>query len=204
MEGFQGYSPPPEQQPPKSPKMSVMALIALILAGLSILGCMVLTVWNIALNIQVSDLQQANTALQRQTKDLADQHTDVAYEQSIIKQVAVFNYMSHSIEEAVVTDDFIVDKITFTPTGDGELKSVLIDVENQPDIDLDYNGDGTYTLSKSTLRAKAVKLIQAAREYYGTDEEAPEWTESTLVTLTVKNYDIGDYADSKFLFVDEY
>ncbi|MFD1885163.1 hypothetical protein [Paenibacillus wenxiniae] len=202
MEGFQGYSPP--EPPPKSSKMSVMALVALILAGLSILGCMILTVWNIALNVQVADLRQANAALQRKTTELTNQHTDVAHEQSIIKQVAVFNYMSHSIEEAVVTDDFIVDKITFTPTGDGELKSVLIDIENQPDIDLDYNGDGTYTLSKNELRTKMVKLIQAAREYYGTDEEAPEWNESTLVTLTVKNYDIGDYADSKFLFVDEY
>lgn len=203
MEGFQGYSPP-EPPKPAATKMSVMALVALILAGLGILGCMVLTVWNIALNVQVSDLQQANAALQRKTNDLADQHTNVEHEQSIIKQVAVFNYLSHSIEEAVVTDDFIVDKITFTPTGDGELKSVLIDVENQPDIDLDYNGDGTYNVSKTQLRAKAVKLIQAAEDYYGSDNEAPEWTASTLVTLTVKNYDIGDYADGKFLFVDEY
>ncbi|ANF97671.1 hypothetical protein [Paenibacillus bovis] len=181
--------------PPSSNKL---ALIAAILAAIALLGCIALVVWNMSLKNQLSALQKENESLHTKTETLTTQQKKSDSEQAKLKKIALLSYMSHNLEDAVVTNDFVIDKIYFTANNSGEVESITIDLENQPMMALVYEGDGVYSISNQAVSAKASELIKTAKEYYGSDKDVPAWTNDTTVKLTVKNYDLGEYAKGSF------
>ncbi|MCZ4148346.1 hypothetical protein BZG21_28175, partial [Escherichia coli] len=107
------------------------------------------------------------------------------------------------IEDGIVTDDFVVNKIRFNWGEDGSLSDVTIDVENQPSMALSYKAKGAYELSDRELRAKSDAIIKAVTDYYNSASNAPAWTDATSVQLTVQNYNIGKSTNGTFKLVGE-
>ncbi|MGR6760893.1 hypothetical protein ACU1JV_03440 [Paenibacillus sp. T2-29] len=183
--------------------LNKLALIATILAGVAIVAAIVLFVVNHNLKAQVSSLKTENAALAKSVDDVKAAQDTNAQEIATYKSVAYMTEAAHVIEGSVVTDDFVVDRIYFNQTDGGALGSVTMDVTNQPPMALAYKGKGAYTVGDRELRAKADSLIAAAKKYYGEAPGMPKWTDSTAVSLSVQNYDIGSYADGEFKLVGE-
>ncbi|WP_046226845.1 hypothetical protein [Paenibacillus dauci] len=175
-----------------------LALIATILAAIALLGCIALVVWNMNLKNQLSTVQKDNESLHTKTETLAAKVKKSDSEQAKLKKIALLSYMSHNLEDAVVTNDFVIDKIYFTANNNGDVEAITIDLENQPMMALVYEGDGVYSISNQAVSAKASELIKTTKSYYGNDKDVPAWTDATTVKLTVKNYDLGEYAKGTF------
>ncbi|WP_017811770.1 hypothetical protein [Paenibacillus shenyangensis] len=175
-----------------------LALIATILAAIALLGCIALVVWNMNLKNQLSTVQKDNESLHTKTETLTAKVKKSDSEQAKLKKIALLSYMSHNLEDAVVTNDFVIDKIYFTANNSGDVEAITIDLENQPMMALVYEGDGVYSISNQAVSAKASELIKTAKSYYGNDKDVPAWTDATTVKLTVKNYDLGEYAKGTF------
>ena len=181
-----------------SSSFNKLALIATILAAIALLGCIALVVWNMNLKNQLSTVQKDNESLHTKTETLTAKAKKSDSEQAKLKKIALLSYMSHNLEDAVVTNDFVIDKIYFTANNNGDVEAITIDLENQPMMALVYEGDGVYSISNQAVSAKASELIKTAKSYYGNDKDVPAWTDATTVKLTVKNYDLGEYAKGEF------
>ncbi|WP_256759626.1 hypothetical protein [Cohnella sp. WQ 127256] len=111
-------------------------------------------------------------------------------------------YVQHDVEGGVVTDDFTVEKLRLNVTNNNIL-SITIDVENQPQMAVNYKGSGGYDLADRELRAKSKEIIAAVKNRYNpADDSLPRWDDSN-VYLTVKNYAIGDTTSGEFMLVGE-
>lgn len=183
--------------------LNKLALIATILAGVAVVAAIMLFVVNNSLKAQIASLKTENTALAKSVDDVKAAQEANAQEIATYKSVAYMTEAAHVIEGSVVTDDFVVDRIYFNQTGRDELDSVTMDVTNQPSMALAYKGKGAYTVGDRELRAKADSLIAAAKKYYGDAPGLPKWMDSTVINLSVQNYDIGNFADGEFKLVGE-
>lgn len=200
MEEVNNYKSSPSLQEKRS---NTLAIIATTIGGVALIGCIVLTVWNVKLNAQIVALQMQDSTIKKSTDSLVKKQATYEKEQLRIKTIAYLSYMSHEVENTAVTDDFVVTKISFTPTSSGELSGVTIDMDNQPQMALNYNGEGNYDIADRQLRTKVTKLVTSAKDYYGGDPNAPAWADSTPVKVTVKNYDVGDYTSGEFKLTGE-
>nr|WP_154983051.1 hypothetical protein [Paenibacillus xylanexedens] len=193
-----------ENKPKQSIK--VLAVIALGVSVVTVAASIYLFVQNSELKSktnqlseQIASLSEKNDALQKAT----DAQTAFNTEQERYRKLTYLTAMAHDIEDGIVTDDFIVNKIRFSWGNDGNLGNVVIDVKNQPSLALVYKNKGVYGLADREVRAKSDGIIKAVKDYYATAPDVPAWNDSTSVQLTVQNYSIGNSAGGSFKLVGE-
>lgn len=186
-------------------KLTIVALVVAVIGVLAAIGTWYFT--NASMTAKIDELslkvesdnaalRQENAALKETSKALSDQLVTV-------KNVVLFNAIAHGIEGAAVTDDFVVARIDLAAGDDGKLGNVVIDVDNQPDMAYLYKGKGAYTLTDRELRAKCDAIIKEVSTRYGSGDAIPVWDQNTHVTVTVKNYEIGNIEGGQFKLVGE-
>ncbi|WP_328800773.1 hypothetical protein T3H97_20895 [Paenibacillus sp. LX16] len=171
-----------------------LAVVATVISGVAVLGCIALAVWNYNLNTKVNTLTSANASLNKTTQALTKQHNDTEALLGRVRLTANLSAITHMLEQtSVVTDDFVLEKVTFDVTEDGTLKSVLLNVNNQPNLGFGgaYQGYGKYNMSSAALTKKAEEVINIAMKEYGTSDKLPVWDKNTKVEMTVQNYPLG-------------
>ncbi|BBI35105.1 hypothetical protein [Cohnella abietis] len=201
------FEPIPKQAK-ESKFRTVMLIVSFVIALASLAGVALLYAKN-------GELQ---TASERQQTLIDDQKSEItairksaaSFKETAAKIVGVEErtfelargifilYMQHDMEGGVVTDDFTVEKLSLDVQDNGKL-SITIDVDNQPQMSLLYNGQGSYELADRELRAKSTALIRIVKARYlnSFTKGLPEWNDKG-VFLTVKNYEIGDTRSGTF------
>ncbi len=179
--------------------LSVLFLIALIV------GTILLNQMNSKIEQQSIDIKKYNDSLQDIQSKQNENTERVDNTSSRIDRVVELQFLSflqHSIEGGIVTDDFIVDKITFEPVD--EAISVVIDLEAQPTMLGVYEGKGIFDLPDRELRAKAMVIIDQIKEVYINSKlsDMPSW-DTSIVHLTIQNYKIGQLILGEFKLVGE-
>ncbi|KAE8560073.1 MULTISPECIES: hypothetical protein [Paenibacillus] len=186
-----GHTQSVEPQPQPIRKLAV---VATVISGVAVLGCIALAVWNYNLNTKVSSLTIANASLKQTTQALTKQQNDTEALLGKVKLAANLSSITHVLEQtSVVTDDFVLEKVTFDVAEDGKLKGVLLNVNNQPNLGFGgaYQGYGKYNMSSAALTKKAEEVINIVMKEYGTSDKLPVWDKNTKVEMTVQNYPLG-------------
>ncbi|MBY7738887.1 hypothetical protein [Paenibacillus polymyxa] len=186
-----GHTQSVEPQPQPIRKLAV---VATVISGVAVLGCIALAVWNYNLNTKVNSLTIANASLKQTTQALTKQQNDTEALLGKVKLAANLSSITHLLEQtSVVTDDFVLEKVTFDVTEDGKLKGVLLNVNNQPNLGFGgaYQGYGKYNMSSAALTKKAEEVIDIAMKEYSTSDKLPVWDKNTKVEMTVQNYPLG-------------
>ncbi|MEK5408205.1 hypothetical protein MKX36_20020 [Paenibacillus sp. FSL W8-0439] len=186
-----GHTQSVEPQPQPIRKLAV---IATVISGVAVLGCIALAVWNYNLNTKVNSLTIANASLKQTTQALTKQQNDTEALLGKVKLAANLSSITHLLEQtSVVTDDFVLEKVTFDVAEDGKLKGVLLNVNNQPNLGFGgaYQGYGKYNMSSAALTKKAEEVIDIAMKEYSTSDKLPVWDKNTKVEMTVQNYPLG-------------
>ncbi|WP_040951326.1 hypothetical protein [Gorillibacterium massiliense] len=160
---------------------------------------------------QQTELHKMSTTLTDLSGKIDTYKTDNAKELSnmndrtdSIAKSAYLGIIEHEIEGGIVTDDFYVDKIFLSSDNSGEL-DVIIDINTQPPMAHHYTGKGAFDLSDRELRAKSQAIIDAVKNCYSKNapEELPKWDNSIPITLTIKNFPIGNSTAGNFKLVGE-
>ena len=186
-----GHTQSVEPQPQPIRKLAV---VATVISGVAILGCIALAVWNYNLNTKVNSLTIANASLKQTTQALTKQQNDTEALLGKVKLAANLSSITHLLEQtSVVTDDFVLEKVTFDVAEDGKLKGVLLNVNYQPNLGFGgaYQGYGKYNMSSAVLTKKAEEVIDIAMKEYSTSDKLPVWDKNTKVEMTVQNYPLG-------------
>ncbi|MDN4089931.1 hypothetical protein [Paenibacillus polymyxa] len=186
-----GHTQSVEPQPQPIRKLAV---VATVISGVAVLGCIALAVWNYNLNTKVNSLTIANASLKQTTQALTKQQNDTEALLGKVKLAANLSSITHLLEQtSVVTDDFVLEKVTFDVTENGKLKGVLLNVNNQPNLGFGgaYQGYGKYNMSSAALTKKAEEVIDIAMKEYSTSDKLPVWDKNTKVEMTVQNYPLG-------------
>ncbi|MEC0123016.1 hypothetical protein [Paenibacillus pabuli] len=187
-------------------RVNVLAVVALGISALAVAASIYLFVQNSELSSKTDKLSEQIMSLTKKNDELqktADAQAVINEEQDTYRKLTFLTAMAHDIEDGIVTDDFVVNKVRFSWGDDGNLSDVVIDVENQPTLALSYKSKGAYELSDRELRAKSDAIIKAVSDYYTKSPNAPAWNDSTFVQLTVQNYNIGESTGGKFKLVGE-
>lgn len=111
-------------------------------------------------------------------------------------------YVAHESEGGVVTDDFVLEKFSIT---DYDNLEMILDVENQPDMSMHYEGKGAYDLTDRELRAKIDELVEKVKDYYEklNPNVLPTWDDQAVATVTVKNYELATVTNGNVTLVGE-
>ncbi|MDQ0496193.1 hypothetical protein [Paenibacillus brasilensis] len=179
---------------PQSQAARKLGIVATVISGIAVLGCIALTVWNYNLNTKVNTLITANASLHRTTQALTKQQNDTEALLQRVKLAANLSSISHAMEQtSIVTDDFVLEKVTFDVAENGTLQGVLLNVNNQPNLGFGgaYQGYGKYNMASATLTKKAEEVINIAMKEYGKSDKLPVWDKNTKVEMTVQNYPLG-------------
>lgn len=136
------------------------------------------------------------------TTDLEGKLKDSVAQFEDIKQLSALGLLQHDIEGGVVTDDFVVQKISLYPKDNAY--SILIDLSTQPPMYASYKGKGAFSITDRELRAKGTDVINKVKEYYTKNklDKMPAW-DKNKVFLTIQNYDIGEVKDGELKLVGE-
>lgn len=195
------------ENPAPKKKPGVILIVSLVLAVVSILGAA--GVWYTltgkidTLTTELSAVTESSSAIQKENASLKADQTKLQESINIMKNLVFINSIAHDIEGAAVTDDFVVEKVYLQVGDDYNLSSIVIDVDNQPEMSYIYKGKGAYELSDRELRAKSEAIIDEVYSRYGSGENIPVWNENTYVGVTVKNYEIGNKQSGEFKLVGE-
>ncbi|MET3208482.1 UNVERIFIED_CONTAM: outer membrane murein-binding lipoprotein Lpp [Paenibacillus sp. PvR008] len=179
---------------PQTGSARKLAVVATVISGIAVLGCISLALWNYNLNTKVNTLITANTSLNKTTQELTKQQKDTEALLKRVQLAANLSAISHILEQtSVVTDDFVLEKVTFDVTDDGTLKGVLLNVNNQPNLGFGgaYKGYGKYNMASDALTKKAEEVIDIAMKQYNAPNKLPVWDKNTKVEMTVQNYELG-------------
>ncbi|KZE74598.1 hypothetical protein A9P44_24395 [Paenibacillus polymyxa] len=193
-----GHTQTMEPQPQSIRKLAV---VATVISGVAVLGCIALAVWNYNLNMKVNSLTIANASLKQTTHALTKQQNDTEALLGKVRLATNLSSITHLLEQtSVVTDDFVLEKVTFDVAEDGKLKSVLLNVNNQPNLGFGgaYQGYGKYNMSSAALTKKAEEVINIVMKEYGTSDKLPVWDKNTKVKMTVQNYPLGQREGGTF------
>ncbi|MGZ0042784.1 hypothetical protein [Paenibacillus ottowii] len=186
-----GHTQTMEPQPQSIRKLAV---VATVISGVAVLGCIALAVWNYNLNTKVNSLTIANVSLKQTTQALTKQQNDTEALLGKVRLATNLSSITHLLEQtSVVTDDFVLEKVTFDVAENGTLQGVLINVNNQPNLGFGgaYQGYGKYNMSSAALTKKAEEVINIVMKEYGTSDKLPVWDKNTKVEMTVQNYPLG-------------
>lgn len=193
--------------PATAVKKSILPSISLVIAIVSVLGAA--GIWySLAgkidkLTAELNAVNENSSAIKKENSSLKADQSKLQESINVLKNVVFISTVAHDIEGAVVTDDFVVEKVYLELGDSGNLSSIVIDVDNQPEMSYIYKGKGAYELSDRELRAKSDAIINEVYARYGSSDNIPVWDENTYVGVTVKNYEIGNKQGGEFKLVGE-
>jgi hypothetical protein len=119
-----------------------------------------------------------------------------------IKQLSALSLLQHDMEGGIVTDDFVVNKISLYPKDNAYF--INIDLTNQPAMYASYKGKGAYTITDRELRTKGTEITDKVKDYYNKNklDKMPAWDKNT-VSLTIQNYNIGEFKNGELVLAGE-
>jgi cytochrome c-type biogenesis protein CcmE len=196
--------------PEKNPVAKRLNKGIIITAGVALVITIVLSLFIYNLNKQISVLK-VTVATNKNTID-SDIKTvndklkgmeGLAAKVDRTTSLTLLAVMAHEIEGGVVTDDFVVEKMSCV-TLDNKL-SLSIDLNTQPDMFGKYKGKGSFDLTDRELRTKATDIINKVKDFYvsNTIDGMPKLDDNTEIKLTIKNYDIGKMSKGEFVLAGE-
>ncbi|URJ43950.1 hypothetical protein MF628_003613 [Paenibacillus polymyxa] len=173
--------------------LNKLALVATVISGVTLVaGAIVLILMNNNLKTQVSALKTENIALAKTVQGITEKQATNETDIRSLKIETVFQRIAHTVEGALVTDDFVVNRINiYTENQDTKLTGISIDLENQPRMALAYKESGQYSISDRELRAKIKPIIDEVETYYKKFPDTLDWTKDVPVSITVKNYSVA-------------
>jgi len=195
-------SSPSTEKRPFSTGIVVTSIFAVCCAiGLSIFTL----VHSMKVNDATEKLQQSFSKLQADYEELKRDNSKQGFTINQLQNNLLYANIQHDMEENVVSDHLILDKIYFDDIVYRKGTSgTTIDVRTQPEFNNKYAGSGKFTLSDKELNNVVTTFMQAARdqyewclEMYSMDAVAPDWNELTH-TITINNYDLGTYHNGVF------
>lgn len=156
-------------------------------------------------NDATEKLQQSFSKLQADYEELKRDSSKQRFTINQLQNNLLYANIQHDMEENVVSDHLILDKIYFDDIVYRKGTSgTTIDIRTQPKFDNKYAGSGKFTLSDTELNNVVTTFMQAARdqyewclEMYSMDAVAPDWNELAH-TITIHNYDLGTYYNGVF------
>ncbi|SDT19592.1 hypothetical protein SAMN05444162_3381 [Paenibacillaceae bacterium GAS479] len=183
--------------------IAAMVLVSVALAAITWMYMVIgdLRETNVSQTKSMSDLSVKVSLLQAETSKITPLQTDTAK----LRQLSILAAIQHIVEGGAVTDDFVVNKLTLMPGTDTQKMYVTIDLDTQPDMLGVYSGKGKFDLPDRELRAKSQEIIDQVKRIYesqGTGVDVPEWS-AAEISLTIKNYPIGDNTAGEFKLVGE-
>jgi hypothetical protein len=104
----------------------------------------------------------------------------------------------HDVEEGVVTENLVVNKLTVR--SDGTIVRGVVDFTTQPTIALKYTGLGKFDVPDRELKGMVTDLIKKIQESYASyfdESKFPKWSDGEY-SLTIQNYEIGNYSKGVF------
>lgn len=195
------------ENPEPKKKLGLLPIASLVLAVVSVLGAA--GVWY-SLSGEIDNLNNELKVVKEDASSYKEENASLKAGQSklqenidTMKNLVFINTIAHDIEGAVVTDDFVVEKVYLELGDNGNLSGIIIDVDNQPDMSYVYKGKGAYDLTDRELRAKSDAIINEVYARYSSTENIPVWDDNTYVSVTVKNYEIGNKQGGEFKLVGE-
>jgi hypothetical protein len=197
-----------EQSSPSTEKrpFSTGIVVTSIFAACCVIGLSIFTlVHSMKVNDATEKLQQSFSKLQADYEELKRDNSKQGFTINQLQNNLLYANIQHDMEENVVSDHLILDKIYFDDIVYRKGTSgTTIDVRTQPEFNNKYAGSGKFTLSDKELNNVVTTFMQAARvqyewclEMYSMDAVAPEWNELTH-TITIHNYDLGTYHNGVF------
>ncbi|PQP86190.1 hypothetical protein, partial [Paenibacillus sp. AR247] len=154
----------------RSSKLTIAAMVVAIIGVLVAIATWYFT--NSLATTKINDLkvkmESESAAIRDENAALKQASEALSAQLDAVKNVALLTAVAHDIEGAVVTDDFVIEKIDLVANDNGQLGNVIIDVDNQPDMALVYKGKGAYELTDREIRAKCDSIIREASARYGT------------------------------------
>lgn len=197
-----------EQSSPSTEKrpFSTGIVVTSIFAACCVIGLSIFTlVHSMKVNDATEKLQQSFSKLQADYEELKRDNSKQGFTINQLQNNLLYANIQHDMEENVVSDHLILDKIYFDDIVYRKGTSgTTIDVRTQPEFNSKYAGSGKFTLSDKELNNVVTTFMQAARdqyewclEMYSMDAVAPDWNELTH-TITIHNYDLGTYYNGVF------
>lgn len=197
-----------EQSSPSTEKrpFSTGTIIISIFAACCVIGLSIFTlVHSMKVNDATEKLQQSFSKLQADYEELKRDNSKQGFTINQLQNNLLYANIQHDMEENVVSDHLILDKIYFDDIVYRKGTSgTTIDVRTQPEFNNKYAGSGKFTLSDKELNNVVTTFMQAAQdqyewclEMYSMDAVAPDWNELTH-TITIHNYDLGTYHNGVF------
>ncbi|GAV13858.1 hypothetical protein RQP50_18040 [Paenibacillus sp. chi10] len=197
-----------EQSSPSTEKrpFSTGIVVTSIFAACCVIGLSIFTlVHSMKVNDAAEKLQQSFSKLQADYEELKRDNSKQRFTMNQLQNNLLYANIQHDMEENVVSDHLILDKIYFDDIVYRKGTSgTTIDVRTQPEFNTKYAGSGKFTLSDKELNNVVTTFMQAARdqyewclEMYSMDAVAPDWNELTH-TITIGNYDLGTYHNGLF------
>lgn len=197
-----------EQSSPSTEKrpFSTGIVVTSIFAACCVIGLSIFTlVHSMKVNDATEKLQQSFSKLQADYEELKRDNSKQGFTINQLQNNLLYANIQHDMEENVVSDHLILDKIYFDDIVYRKGTSgTTIDVRTQPEFNSKYAGSGKFTLSDKELNNVVTTFMQAARdqyewclEMYSMDAVAPDWNELTH-TITIHNYDLGTYHNGVF------
>lgn len=197
-----------EQSSPSTEKrpFSTGIVVTSIFAACCVIGLSIFTlVHSMKVNDATEKLQQSFSKLQADNEELKRDNSKQGFTINQLQNNLLYANIQHDMEENVVSDHLILDKIYFDDIVYRKGTSgTTIDVRTQPEFNSKYAGSGKFTLSDKELNNVVTTFMQTAQdqyewclEMYSMDAVAPDWNELTH-TITIHNYDLGTYHNGVF------
>lgn len=197
-----------EQSSPSTEKrpFSTGIVVTSIFAACCVIGLSIFTlVHSMKVNDATEKLQQSFSKLQADYEELKRDNSKQGFTINQLQNNLLYANIQHDMEENVVSDHLILDKIYFDDIVYRKGTSgTTIDVRTQPEFNNKYAGSGKFTLSDKELNNVVTTFMQTAQdqyewclEMYSMDAVAPDWNELTH-TITIHNYDLGTYHNGVF------
>lgn len=197
-----------EQSSPSTEKrpFSTGIVVTSIFAACCVIGLSIFTlVHSMKVNDATEKLQQSFSKLQADYEELKRDNSKQGFTINQLQNNLLYANIQHDMEENVVSDHLILDKIYFDDIVYRKGTSgTTIDVRTQPEFNSKYAGSGKFTLSDKELNNVVTTFMQTAQdqyewclEMYSMDAVAPDWNELTH-TITIHNYDLGTYHNGVF------
>lgn len=161
------------------------------------------TVYLFVLNRQsANEIQTLSTklnALSNESSKTEALKSDVTELQSDL----AFQRIAHTVEGALTTDDFVVDRLNFSTGDTDKLQGISLNLSAQPRMALLYKESGRFDISDRELRAKLEPLVPEIKDYYSQFEKALPWGDDVEADIYVKNYKIATYKNGKLTLAGE-
>lgn len=196
-----------EQSTPNTGRRSLSTIVIIsIFAACCAIGLSIFTlVHSMKMNDTAEKLQQSLSKLQEDYEELKRSSSKQGFTINQLQNNLLYANIQHDMEESVVSEHFILDKIYFDDIAYRKGTSgTTIDVRNQPDFANKYSGPGKFSISDKELSTVITTFMEAAEEHYAwclekysMDAVAPDWNDLTHM-ISVHNYEIGTYHDGVF------